>query len=259
MDLVRAVGRAAYVDEFVERLPDGYETVVGERGMKLSGGNASEWPSPRPWPRARRCSCWTRPPRRWTPSRSRWCRRRCGTSWTAPRRWWWPTGWPPSPGWTGSWCSTGAAWWSRAPRRAPRGRPQRGLRAPVGAPVGRLPGRLSWSVPRPARRPGSARSGRRHGQPVSRSGRRRHRRAQGEVHPEGGRPARRVDDVDEALVGFGHRLGDGQAEARAGHAHLGGRRQPVEALEELVALALGDARALRRAPAPGRRSPRCPR
>ena len=38
MDLVRAVGRAAYVEEFVERLPDGYETVVGERGMKLSGG-----------------------------------------------------------------------------------------------------------------------------------------------------------------------------------------------------------------------------
>jgi ATP-binding cassette, subfamily B, bacterial len=38
MDLVRAVGRAAYVDEFVERLPDGYETMVGERGMKLSGG-----------------------------------------------------------------------------------------------------------------------------------------------------------------------------------------------------------------------------
>jgi ATP-binding cassette, subfamily B, bacterial len=38
MDLVRAVGKAAYVDEFVERLPDGYETMVGERGMKLSGG-----------------------------------------------------------------------------------------------------------------------------------------------------------------------------------------------------------------------------
>jgi ATP-binding cassette subfamily B protein len=38
MDLVRAVGRAAYVDEFVERLPEGYETLVGERGMKLSGG-----------------------------------------------------------------------------------------------------------------------------------------------------------------------------------------------------------------------------
>ncbi|HUE09035.1 MAG TPA: ABC transporter ATP-binding protein [Acidimicrobiales bacterium] len=38
MDLVKAVGRAAYVDEFVERLPRGYETVVGERGLKLSGG-----------------------------------------------------------------------------------------------------------------------------------------------------------------------------------------------------------------------------
>jgi ATP-binding cassette subfamily B protein len=38
MDLVRSVGRAAYVDEFVERLPEGYETIVGERGMKLSGG-----------------------------------------------------------------------------------------------------------------------------------------------------------------------------------------------------------------------------
>jgi ATP-binding cassette subfamily B protein len=38
MELVRQVGKAAYVDEFVERLPDGYDTVVGERGLKLSGG-----------------------------------------------------------------------------------------------------------------------------------------------------------------------------------------------------------------------------
>jgi ATP-binding cassette subfamily B protein len=35
---VRGVARAAYVDEFVKDLPDGYETVVGERGLKLSGG-----------------------------------------------------------------------------------------------------------------------------------------------------------------------------------------------------------------------------
>lgn len=30
--------KAAYVDEFVDSLPEGYETMVGERGVKLSGG-----------------------------------------------------------------------------------------------------------------------------------------------------------------------------------------------------------------------------
>ncbi len=35
---VRAAARAAQADEFVERLPDGYESLVGERGLTLSGG-----------------------------------------------------------------------------------------------------------------------------------------------------------------------------------------------------------------------------
>ncbi|QJY46789.1 ABC transporter ATP-binding protein [Pseudonocardia broussonetiae] len=35
---VRAAARAAQVDEFVDRLPDGYDTMVGERGLTLSGG-----------------------------------------------------------------------------------------------------------------------------------------------------------------------------------------------------------------------------
>jgi subfamily B ATP-binding cassette protein MsbA len=35
---LEAAARAAHADEFVRRLPEGYDTVVGERGVKLSGG-----------------------------------------------------------------------------------------------------------------------------------------------------------------------------------------------------------------------------
>jgi subfamily B ATP-binding cassette protein MsbA len=35
---VRAAARAAHANEFIDRLPQGYETLVGERGVKLSGG-----------------------------------------------------------------------------------------------------------------------------------------------------------------------------------------------------------------------------
>jgi subfamily B ATP-binding cassette protein MsbA len=35
---VEAAARAAHAHEFVERLPQGYDTLVGERGVKLSGG-----------------------------------------------------------------------------------------------------------------------------------------------------------------------------------------------------------------------------
>jgi len=35
---VRAAARAANADEFILRLPDGYQTLLGERGTRLSGG-----------------------------------------------------------------------------------------------------------------------------------------------------------------------------------------------------------------------------
>ena len=35
---ILAAARAAHVDEFIERMSEGYETVVGERGLRLSGG-----------------------------------------------------------------------------------------------------------------------------------------------------------------------------------------------------------------------------
>jgi subfamily B ATP-binding cassette protein MsbA len=38
MDEVREVSRIAHCDEFIEGFENGYDTIVGERGVKLSGG-----------------------------------------------------------------------------------------------------------------------------------------------------------------------------------------------------------------------------
>ncbi|MBT3273801.1 MAG: ABC transporter ATP-binding protein [Spirochaetales bacterium] len=38
IDDIRRCAAAAYADEFIDELPDGYDTLVGERGIQLSGG-----------------------------------------------------------------------------------------------------------------------------------------------------------------------------------------------------------------------------
>jgi ATP-binding cassette subfamily B protein len=37
-DEIREAARKAHADEFIQKLPKGYDTLVGERGVKLSGG-----------------------------------------------------------------------------------------------------------------------------------------------------------------------------------------------------------------------------
>ncbi len=38
LEKIRQAARSALADEFISRLPEGYDTVIGERGVKLSGG-----------------------------------------------------------------------------------------------------------------------------------------------------------------------------------------------------------------------------
>lgn len=38
MEVVREAARAAYAAEFIERMPQGYNSIIGENGVKLSGG-----------------------------------------------------------------------------------------------------------------------------------------------------------------------------------------------------------------------------
>jgi subfamily B ATP-binding cassette protein MsbA len=38
LEEIKGAAQAAYIDDFIEGLPQGYDTIIGERGVKLSGG-----------------------------------------------------------------------------------------------------------------------------------------------------------------------------------------------------------------------------
>jgi len=75
-EIVEAARRAR-LDGVIADLPAGFDTLIGERGVKLSDGRSSVWRLPAFFSRTRRSLFWTRRHRRSTPKRnvrssSRW-------------------------------------------------------------------------------------------------------------------------------------------------------------------------------------------
>ena len=62
LEQLRESVRLAQLDEFVKTLPNGYREVIGERGVRLSGGHGNVWGSRAPSIAAPRCWFWTRRP-----------------------------------------------------------------------------------------------------------------------------------------------------------------------------------------------------
>jgi len=83
---VQTAARRAQADEFVTALPDGYDTLIGERGLTLSGGHASAWRSRVRSSPTRACSSSTTQRRAWTRRPSRRSRARCARSCAVGRR-----------------------------------------------------------------------------------------------------------------------------------------------------------------------------
>lgn len=72
---IQHAARIAHADEFVRKMPEGYDTVIGENGASSPVVSASASPSPAPCCVTPRYCCWTRPPRPWIPSPSATSRR----------------------------------------------------------------------------------------------------------------------------------------------------------------------------------------
>jgi len=120
-DELVAAAVAAHLDGFIASLPDGYDTVVGERGHRLSGGEKQRVAIARVILKDPASCCWTRPPPTWTPSPSSSSRlpsSRCSPDGPRSPS---PTGcrrcWPPTRSW--SWTTAGWSSGARTPSCSP--------------------------------------------------------------------------------------------------------------------------------------------
>jgi ATP-binding cassette subfamily B protein len=67
---IKDAARLAQIDKFITLLPMGYDSMVGERGLKLSGGEKQRVAIARTILKNPPILCWTRRPVRWTPAPS---------------------------------------------------------------------------------------------------------------------------------------------------------------------------------------------
>lgn len=67
---IERAAQQAHAHEFIERLPDGYDTLIGDRACACREARRSGLPSPAHCYATRRSWCWTRRLRRWILCRS---------------------------------------------------------------------------------------------------------------------------------------------------------------------------------------------